>query len=530
MSSKVQPPAVLFDDGWFEWPWKAPAPDGHCGYRIWDVEQRWKAVPASLRPYSWLQLYVPWENITNRRNAGDVYVELNPPEPDPFYPRKLAAFQSGLAYAEANRIPVILQVRRASKRSESRPSYEVVERALTDFKCVKALYYNELAGSGFSDADEEHLTTFTAMAKKTGKKAMWAIYFDKRFPAWNHMMGDPKWLDFFRRNKGTLVPFWKNVEPFNDMLLWADCVGMWLAGLVEEWGFEFDDWYWINYFCHTRKTHRSKFGPAFHADDTFEMSGMSCPQYLVKDTMILSALTGASYMQTEADPSFMPYDTPYGSFGGSLRSVRLKVAEVIATEGLRRSRVDVANNVRAVVETAAQPSDILRLGYQYTYPEAGPNHLFSAAFGVPDGSFCTLPKKAPYYMVPIMPVTWRREEFPGAVPQVIRESQLAATASILARETPSPISSDDPNVLVFDAGEFVYITDNREEDRTGRYINIRDALRDEYEFTYLAEDSTPVKVKAPPMRDGSAGRDFTLCLFAGGSFLLRRLKQSEPSS
>lgn len=515
-------PTFVFDDGWFELPWKKPVPGGHYGYKIWDVERRWKAVPPNLRPYSCLELYVPWESITSRRTAGDEYITIEP-EPDIFYPQKLAAFQAGIDYAESNGISVILQVRRWSKSSYSRPSYELIENLLKNFKCIKALYYNELGGGGFEESDEEHLVTFTGMAKQFDRQALWSLYFDKSFPAWNALMSNSGWVDFFRRNRETLIPVWKNVEPINNLLLWADCVGMWLSELVADWGFEFDDWYWINYFCHSRGTHRKQFGPAFHGDDTFEMTAMSCPQYLVKDTMILSALTGARYILTEADPSFIPYNSPYGSFGGSLRSVRQKVSELIVVEKLWMDKKTVASNVRLAIETPLTYSDVIRQGYQYTDKE-GPNCLFNTVFGVPDGDLCTTPRKAPYFLTPIIPSGKYHNSFSDMDIPVVPEYDLKNIASILSGKKRSPIVTNDPHTLIFDAGNIIYITDNRAEGRLGHSITVWDYSNGEYEFTFLADDATPVKIKAPVVRKKAGKHEFQLCLFAGGSFLLRRLK------
>lgn len=516
MENDSKKPIFIFDDGWFELPWRGNLSDNRYGYRIWDVKFRWNAIPSVIRPYAWLVLYVPWENITSIRNSGDVYTLITP-EPDPLYGKKLAAFQTGMDYAEQHNIPILLMVRRSAKGLLAAPNYELVARLLKDFSCVKGVYYNELAGSGLKEADEEHLTKFTAMAKTNGKKAIWSMYFDKNFPAWNFFMADSQWRNFFRQNKDTLVPLWKNVEPFNNMLLWADCVGMWLSGLVDNWGVEFDDWYWINYFCHSRGTHRSKFGPAYHGEDTFEMSGMSCPPYLLKDTMILAALTGAKYFKTEADPSFVPYDSPYGSFGGSLRSAKLKVAELIVSQDVQCTLPEVTRNVKLAVETPSQYCDFARLGYQYTFPAEGPNILFKKALGISDGSFCTLPKKAPFSFIPIFPP----QDSNKSEVEVVQNPEMLSM--VLATKIPCPISSDDSDVLIFDAGEMIYVTDNREEDRSNRIITMKDASRGEYEFIWLAEDSTFLKIKAPSVSKSASGNEMRVPLFAGTSYLMRKI-------
>lgn len=522
MNAQDDSPVFIFDDGWFELPWRATsAEDARYGYRVWDVELRWRAVPQTLREHAWLVLYVPWRLISVSRDAGDVYKEIAP-EPDPLYAEKLSAFRSGLDYAQDHGIPILLMVRRWAKNRFSAPDYDLVESLLEDYTCVKGLYYNELGGSGLRDADAEHLKTFTAMAKAAGRKALWAIYCDKSFPAWSFLMADPVWRNFLAENKDVIVPLWKNVEPFNNMLLWSSCVGMWLSGLVGDWGFEFDDWHWINYFCHSRGMHRSEFAPAFHGEDSFEMCGMNCPPYLVKDTMILSAMTGAKYFQTEADPSFVPYDSPYGSSGGSLRSVRQKVAELIATEGVRRSLAKVASNVRLAVETPAQPGDLARCGCQYTFTDEGPNVLFKETLGIPAGDLGTLPRKAPFFLPPLIP--------PGKGARLgvrtLAASEMAGGPELLCRalseRSASPLTSDDPDVLVFDAGDVVYVTDGRAEGRTSRIVSLTDASCGEYEFISLSADSTPVKVKAPPVKRTSVGCEMRLPLFAGGSFLLRR--------
>ncbi len=63
---------------------------------------------------------------------------------------------------------------------------------------------------------------------------------EKIYHVKNYLISAPEWLAFLRDHAGVIVPTWKTVEPHENMLSWADCVGLSLSGTVAQWGFQFD--------------------------------------------------------------------------------------------------------------------------------------------------------------------------------------------------------------------------------------------------------------------------------------------------
>jgi len=66
-------PVFIYDDGWFE----------EQGYRCWDVEFRWRAVPDDLKPHTWLTLYVAPEWIYQVKNCSTDQTESISPRRGP---------------------------------------------------------------------------------------------------------------------------------------------------------------------------------------------------------------------------------------------------------------------------------------------------------------------------------------------------------------------------------------------------------------------------------------------------------------
>ena len=79
--------------------------------------------------------------------------------------------------------------------------------------------------------------------------------------------------------------------------------------------------------------------------------------------------------------------------------------------------------------------------------------------------------------------------------------------------------ADNPNVLIFDAGQFVYVTDSREENRTTLEFTLESTTDQDYRCTYLAQDATPVEVE-PVTEEVPGGWRKKFVLFAGCSALL----------
>lgn len=109
----------VYDYGWFE---------AH-GYECWNVAAMWRDVPENLKPHSWLILYVAPERIYSSSGPNTGSQADITPRPDPDYPRKDAALDKALSFADKQRINVVLMVRRYVKSPAGAPSYARVERA-----------------------------------------------------------------------------------------------------------------------------------------------------------------------------------------------------------------------------------------------------------------------------------------------------------------------------------------------------------------------------------------------------------------
>ncbi|MDD4017727.1 MAG: hypothetical protein PHV28_07250 [Kiritimatiellae bacterium] len=524
-------PIFLYDDGWFE----------EQGYKAWDTRARWNAVADDLKSSVWLTFYVAPENLYHVKNYSTDKTEPIPPRPDPEYGKKHAALLAGLNECQRLNIPAVLMVRRYAKRREAAPSYETVEKLLKNYPCVRALMFAELGGSRFNEVDEEHLIGFSALAKRQGRKIIWALYLCPLGQMWNRMMSEPRWRSLLDEHRDVIVPMWKSVEPYENMLNWSDCVGLWLSGMTEEWGFQFDGWYTPNRYAFDRGSWRAKYWPQIYqgsdpsqsSRNTFGPAIMSTPPCLVKDTMILSALSGARYFATERLVAFCPHDG-----GGSLRSVREKTQRLIIRLGLRQQRDKVAKTIRAAALNPGHAEDLARAGYFHS-TRAATNLLWAAVFGL-DGrayeadfgvkgrAYDLIPNQGRHYVVPVVPDT-NNWPVSSPAPRWITPTEVAdgSVPAILGKLYPQKFTTDNSNVLVFDAGDLIYITDSREFERTNLEFTLYSREHRDYTCTYLAHDATPIEA-LPVTEQTESGWKKKFVLFAGCSILLDARPQKAP--
>ena len=503
----------VYDYGWFE---------AH-GYECWNLEPMWNDVPAKLKACSWLILYVAPEQIYSSAgpNTG-TKVDIEP-RPDPEYSQKDAALEKALAYSDQEGIGVVLMVRRWCKSTAAAPPYDRIDDACRRHPSVKGLLYTELGSHQFSKACQEHVQRFTAIAKKHGKKALWAAFMSRDLALWNFLMNEPEWRKFLVENRDTLVPTWKNVEPSDNMLNWADCLGLWLSGTSADWGFMFDSCYWPQYVGALRngqpgrRTFWSKVYPSH--GEWFGVGITGCPPYLVKDTMMLAALTGCRYFQFER---FRPFEP-----GGTLRPVRDKTASLIVDRRLWRTEEQVRQFVRLAVETPAHHADLLAAGFSHTYTNRGPNLLWKTVFNIGDYGFDIVPNQGSHSIVPVVP-----PETPSTDALHVVKAEEVAQAErfqqILAQRQPQRFTASDPHVLVFDAGKTVYVTDSREDDRTTLDFTLESKVPYECRCTFLTGDGTASSITPVTEKLGEGWRK-RFVLFPGCSVLIEQAKDKARS-
>jgi len=534
-------PVFVYDYGWFR---DYGTSDARC-YECWNVKSAWADVPDRLRSRSWLILYVAPKQIYSSQGPNTGTKQDIEPRPDPDYAKKDAALERALEDADKEGIGIVLMVRRWCKSAAAAPSYDRIDEACRRHACVKGLLYSELGSHQFSAICQEHVQRFTAIAKKHGKKAFWAAFMSRDLALWNFLMSEPiatgsgkaglpppridaasggdsgpkTWLSFLKEYGDTLVPTWKNVEPSDNMLNWADCLGLWLSGTTTDWGFMFDSCYWPQYIGAERKGQRGrrKYWSEVYPEhgEWFTAGTCGCPSYLVKDTMILAALTGCRYFQFERFKPFEP--------GGSLRPVRDKTAGLILDRRLTRTQEEVRSVVRVAVETPAKHADFLADGFSHTYTDLGPNVVWKSVFHIDDFGFDVIPNEGRYYTVPVVP-----PQTPATDRlQVVKAEEAARPGrldEILAQRYPQRFVASDPHVLIFDAGDIVYLTDCREDDRTTLDFTLESKVPYDARCTFLNQDCTASPVR-PATEDLPHGWRKRFVIFPGCSVLIEKQKK-----
>jgi len=480
-----------------------------------DVAARWAAVPDSIRRHTWLQVRMPPETIYQKKDWHSDRAWDIEPRPNPHYAVRWPRFLDGLRYADENGIPISLAIPRYMKRLDGVPSVAKVEQLVTEHRCIKAIFFSEFACCRFTKIDERHLSDFVAPAQRRGLKFRMSAYLNDRFRIWNFLTAGPKWRGFLRENRQTIIPSYKCVEAIDLMLNWADCVGMWLSGMVNEWCFEFDAWYWPNRFANKHGLRRETYWPKQYPKGGLGMARRACPPYLVKDSMILAALTGCAYFATERCGCFGPRET--------LRPVFDKAAELILKRRLVRSKDQVLRLARVAVEYPQTSRKADQCGYRYYNMKLGPNYLWKEVFGIPDGGLDLVPNEGRHYIVPVIPPGRKVRKRFRRVLKADEVAQPELLRSVLAEHYPRRFIASDPSVLVFDAGDVLYITDSREENRTTLEFTLESNVEAGYRCTILAQDATPCDVEVATEKVPGGWRK-KFILFAGCSALLELKK------
>jgi hypothetical protein len=95
-----------------------------------------------------------------------------------------------------------------------------------------------------------------------------------------------------------------------------------------------------------------------------------------------------------------------------------------------------------------------------------------------------------------------------------------ALSSALASGYPRHFVASDSNVLVFDAGKYVYITDSRVINRTDLELSLESLVDYECKFLFLTQDATALKNIEPVKETNGKGWKIKILLPAGCSILL----------
>ena len=487
---------------------------------MFDVSQRIAAIPASVRPYAWLAIYQPLQ-YDYYTTVGGVDTPLTPPTVRPTYAAEQALFIAALEKAKASGVKVIIQLVTGKGNllytygvnSGTTTEIAYYDNLLATYPCIAALETVETGSWQALNANTtNHIINFTNLCSKYNRKFVWTSFIGTPIDLWNNLMTDVTLSAFIQANSNTIIPVWKNVEPADNMLNWGDCVGLWLSGYTNAWGFKFDTWYYSNYIPMTNGTTRSYYSTIGTGMDGIGLYG--CPSYLVKDNMILSVLTGSNYFSTEPNGV---YD--YVSPQGPLRGVIDNVYQLIVANLLVRSKSDVMALCKVAVESPTQ-SAIGSKGFTHSTTTATrPNILWKQVFAIPDSGLDIIPNDGKNFIVPVVPPTGSTATFTKLL-TATSASSAAALSSTLTSYYPRRFIASDPNVLVFDAGKYIYITDSREDNRTLLQFTLQSTVAFNYNLILLTADGT-VKTGVKPTQTASgAGWSINLLLPVGCSILL----------
>jgi len=460
---------------------------------LYDIDARWAAIPEAVRPFAWLDLSMPIDKVYEIKRDGDRNEKLPVPVPVKDYPENKKRFYGALQRAQEHGIKILLSMKSGATLERGYPVPEMekinsIEGLLQHHTCIAGLLTDETASYILPGKDvTQYVRTFAALAKKYQRKFFWDAFMGHRVFLWNYLMTDGEWPAFMKENNDTMIPMWKSVEPDNNMLNWAGCVGLWLAGLSDGWGCKFDSWFYTNYIANKHHTRRETFYPAM-GKNMMGTTLMSCPPYLLKDFVLLAALTGSRYFTTERNGV---YD--YAA-RGPLRPVLDKTYEFIVKNRLWRSKEEVRSLCKVAVETPADQQGVMAQGY--THSDVGnPNILWKQVLGIEDGGIDLIPKEGKNYIVPIIPPEGGSAKSFRCIltPRDVADSKRLSSA--LNENHPRRFVASDPNVLIFDAGDCVYVTDSRDENRTTLEFTLESQSEGKYQCLFLAPDATSFSVE-----------------------------------
>jgi hypothetical protein len=493
---------------------------------MYDIDARWNAIPVSVRPYAVLAIRMPHEFNYEIKGDADKREVLKTPQRSPEFPKENSQFLKALDRAQERGIKILLQTQIAlfveeygvntGSPAETARFTDLFEK----YPCIYGTQSEELACYRPLNANvQNHLKTFIPLARKYNRKFIWTALLSDKYFIWNKLLTDSEMASFMKTNYDTFLPMEKSVSVDDIMLNWADCVGMWLSGYSSAWSFKFDSFYYENYIIAEKgmaERDKHQYYPSL-GKNVARFYRIACPSYLLKDSMILAALTGASCFANEPTPAF-DYATQ-----GPLRPTLDKTYEFIVENKLWRSKNEILSLCKVALESPV-PSEIRAQGFSHSHTKKdnSPNIVWNQVFGIPDGGHNLLPKEGKNFIVPVVPHQGgTQQSFPVTLkPEQINTGHALSLA--LASGYPRHFVASDSNVLVFDAGKYVYITDSRVINRTDLEFSLESLVDYECKFLFLTQDATALKNIEPVKENIGKGWRIKILLPAGCSILLTK--------
>lgn len=148
---------------------------------------------------------------------------------------------------------------------------------------LQGFYISEALNSGHGWHYLNVLIDFRNLCKKYNRKLVWAEHSrdgPRGFGWFGFALVNPKeWAAMFDPlYADVIVPLHETNDPRVEALNMGTCLGMWLGGLSEEWGFSVQDWYWHDAWGEPIET---------------------CPPDIIFRTCMMAASLGCTYFQFE---------------------------------------------------------------------------------------------------------------------------------------------------------------------------------------------------------------------------------------
>jgi len=178
-----------------------------------DFTERWRNLPDNLKPYSILTCRGERAEVLNR----------------------------DCARAQQEGIPVIAFIRTWYPEVLGKfPSIEELDKAFASYTVLKGVLICETGAGGFTDGERDYVMRAIETAAKYGRYIFWDIGHG----VWAEVGTDKVFCDVLRRNKGTMIPLLEMNIAYNKYETHSRVLGLWLSGLVENWGINPQGWYW----------------------------------------------------------------------------------------------------------------------------------------------------------------------------------------------------------------------------------------------------------------------------------------------
>ena len=422
--------------------------------------RRWTSIPEDLRKRSVLQFFLP--NDFKKRPeffaAMDLAKEYN-------IPLSLCYFYHSGRYAEQY-IDVL-------------PPLADVEELIKNYPNIKMLHMPEIACWNYSAADNKIFPPFLEMCARNNILFRPSLHLSHKHSILNTFVTNKKLCRLLKKYGRHYSPNLKTVNGNDLAQQWAESAGLWLTGITAAWGLEYDVYYWRNRTSRMRGKEREQFWINLHDGNMWQSSAFAReanPPWVLKDIMILSALTGCKYFSHEVWGGFGP--------GEELRKVFENTCRTIIRLDLVKRRNKMLKLTPLAVQTTKNSQDAFRLGYRYgrgnnkLSNRESPNILWKEVFGMPSGSFRMIPVKGEHYLVPVVPPGFR-ETFNN----VLLPHEIAARRPLvdeLRKIKRNRFTADDQRILVFDAGDNIYITQNNEDRRETIEFTLSARVNEDY--------------------------------------------------